>query len=224
MFESIVSPKASGRSVRSIAASVTVHGILVGVAVLLGYLNARDRPVRFIDVPLRPYRPAVPAPAPSGHAPQATRQERAKPKTVPRPIVQPKEISPLVESPHPEEQPATGADMRGDAPDPEIGTEGVIGGLPAEFNEEMTPPRKIDGPDPVYTREALDGGIEGTMVVKCVVTTRGTVRNCRVLKSLAFMDLATIDALETRRYLPASLHGQPIDVDYTFLVQLKLAQ
>lgn len=223
MFDSIAGPKASGRSGRSIAASVAVHGIVVGLA-LLAYLHGRDRLVRVIEVPLRPYRPAVSLPAPSGHTPQATRQERAKPKTVQRPMIQPKKVPPMVESLLAEEQPAAGADMRGDAPDWEIGLEDVIGSVPAEFNEQMTPPRKIDGPDPVYTREALDGGIEGTMVVKCVVTTRGTVRNCRLLKSLPFMDQATIDALENRHYTPALLHGQPIDVDYTFLVQLKLAQ
>jgi len=88
----------------------------------------------------------------------------------------------------------------------------------------MTPPRMISGPDPQYTREALEREIQGTMVVKCVVTTQGTVRNCRVLKSLPFMDRAAIEALEKRRYTPATLRGQPIEVDYTFGLQLKLPQ
>ena len=71
---------------------------------------------------------------------------------------------------------------------------------------------------------ALEGEIEGTLVVKCVVTTQGTVRNCRVLKSLPFMDRAVTDALEKRRYTPALLRGQVIEIDYTFSVQLKLPQ
>ena len=61
-------------------------------------------------------------------------------------------------------------------------------------------------------------------MVKCVVTTQGTVRNCRVLKSLPFMDRAVTDALEKRRYTPALLRGQVIEIDYTFSVQLKLPQ
>jgi protein TonB len=50
------------------------------------------------------------------------------------------------------------------------------------------------------------------------------VRNCRVMKSLPFMDRAVITALEQRRYSPALLHGQPIEVDYTFKIKLSLPQ
>ena len=66
--------------------------------------------------------------------------------------------------------------------------------------------------------------IEGLMIVKCVVGTQGQVRNCRVMKSLPFMDRAVIDALEHRRYSPALLRGQPIEVDYTFKIKLTLPQ
>jgi hypothetical protein len=38
------------------------------------------------------------------------------------------------------------------------------------------------------------------------------------------MDRAVIDALERRRYSPALLHGQPIEVDYTFRITLRLPQ
>ena len=60
------------------------------------------------------------------------------------------------------------------------------------------------------------------MIVKCVVSTQGVVRNCRVMKSLPFMDRAVIEALEKRRYTPALLRGQPIEVDYTFKIKLTL--
>jgi periplasmic protein TonB len=86
----------------------------------------------------------------------------------------------------------------------------------------MTPPRKIAGPDPQYTPEALEREIQGTLVVKCTVTAQGVVRDCRVIKSVPYMDRAVIDALECRRYTPALLHGQPVEVDYSFRVQVKL--
>ena len=38
------------------------------------------------------------------------------------------------------------------------------------------------------------------------------------------MDRAVIDALEHRRYSPALLRGQPIEVDYTFKIKLTLPQ
>jgi hypothetical protein len=36
------------------------------------------------------------------------------------------------------------------------------------------------------------------------------------------MDRAVIEALEKRRYSPALLRGQPIEVDYTFKIRLTL--
>jgi protein TonB len=57
-----------------------------------------------------------------------------------------------------------------------------------------------------------------------VVSTSGLVRECRVVKSLPFMDNAVISALTHRKYSPALLHGQPIEVDYTFKIKLTLPQ
>ena len=103
-----------------------------------------------------------------------------------------------------------------------MGQIGSSGAGPVEFNDTMTPPAKISGPDPQYTSQALEREVEGLMIVKCVVSTQGVVRNCRVMKSLPFMDRAVIEALEHRRYSPALLRGQPIEVDYTFKIKLTL--
>jgi protein TonB len=62
------------------------------------------------------------------------------------------------------------------------------------------------------------------MVVRCVVTTEGRVHDCRVLKSLPFMDRAVIDALEKRRYKPATLGGRPVEVNYNFKITLRLPE
>ena len=91
-----------------------------------------------------------------------------------------------------------------------------------EFNDTMTAPSMISGPAPEYTPDAIDRGIEGTMQVRCVVSAQGTVRGCRVVKGLPFMNAAVIDALERRRYKPALANGKPVDVFYTFNIRLKL--
>jgi len=93
---------------------------------------------------------------------------------------------------------------------------------PIEFTTAMTAPVKLSGPDPEYTQRALDHEAEGLMVVRCVVTSQGTVHTCRVLQSVPFMERAVMDALQRRRYQPATLQGQPIDVYYTFRITLKL--
>jgi len=108
------------------------------------------------------------------------------------------------------------------APVPEPVAEPSPAAGPIEFTTAMTPPVKLSGPDPEYTQRALDHEAEGQMVVRCVVTAGGAVHSCRVLKSVPFMERSVIDALERRRYQPATLQGQPVDVYYTFRITLKL--
>jgi len=91
-----------------------------------------------------------------------------------------------------------------------------------EFNDTMSAPAMISGPNPEYTQDAVDRGIEGQMSVRCVVTVEGAVRNCKVIKGLPFMNQATVDALQRRKYRPATALGKPVDVFYTFNIRLKL--
>jgi TonB family protein len=82
----------------------------------------------------------------------------------------------------------------------------------------------ISGPEPEYTQEAVERGVQGQMTVRCVVAHDGSVRGCRVLKGLPFMNASVVDALERRRYHPATLQGKPVDVFYTFNLRLALPQ
>jgi TonB family protein len=93
-----------------------------------------------------------------------------------------------------------------------------------EFNDSMTAPAMISGPNPEYTQDAIDRGVEGLMSVRCVVTAEGAVRNCKVLKGLPFMNQAVLVALGRRKYKPALSQGKPVDVYYTFNLRLKLPQ
>jgi len=94
-----------------------------------------------------------------------------------------------------------------------------------EFDEAtMVGPAMISGPEPEYTQEAVERGVQGQMTIRCVIGHDGSVRKCRVLKGLPFMNASVVDALERRRYHPATTHGKPVDVYYTFNLQLALPQ
>src|SRR5437868_10525076 len=93
-----------------------------------------------------------------------------------------------------------------------------------EFNESMTAPTMVSGPSPEYSQDAIERGIEGTMQVRCVVTVAWTVRNCKVIKGVPYMDRPVVDALQARKYKPAMSQGRPVDVFYTFTIKLKLPQ
>jgi protein TonB len=87
----------------------------------------------------------------------------------------------------------------------------------------LVPPKFLGGPSPAYTQKAIEREVEGVMEVRCVVGTEGRVRECQVLKSLPFMDRAVIEALEGRRYTPATLGGEPVEVYYRFRLPFRLA-
>jgi TonB family protein len=94
-----------------------------------------------------------------------------------------------------------------------------------EFDDaKMVAPALISGPEPEYTPEAIERGVEGLMTVKCVVGADGAVRKCRVLKGLPFMNTSVLEALARRRYRPATAQGRPVDVFYTFNLRLALPQ
>jgi serine/threonine-protein kinase len=93
-----------------------------------------------------------------------------------------------------------------------------------ELDESKVRLAKIYGPDPDYTPEAINHDIHGVMVVKCLITVKGAVRDCQVIQSLPFMDRAVVHALERRRYQPYLSNGQPVEVEYTFKINLEPPQ
>ena len=245
MFETLTtSRKASSGT--SMFVSLLLHGLVIALAAALTYARAHmpktEEPVAVTFRTAPP--PPPPPPPPAGHKPKTPRQTPKVPITPkPRPqIVQPKE------PPKPEEKPPE--DSKEDEPDEDEGgveggvvggvLGGVVGGVlggkvggvveapqpkgPVEFNDAMTPPSVLSGPNPEYTQEAIDHEVEGLMVVKCIVSLQGIVHNCRVLQGLPFMDRQVVETLQRRRYSPALQQGKPIEVDYTFRIRLTLPQ
>jgi len=163
---------------------------------------------------VKPMAFAPPPPPPSCH--QRTKVTPTKPK----PVVQQAQIIPPKELP--QEKPPELLAEAGDDEADEGGVEGgapggirggVISGVPGgvlgdigkrlEFDEnQMAKPVMVSGRQIQYTDQAIEREVEGTIVVKCVLSVDGAVRDCRVLRGLPFMDRAVVDALQSRRYRP----------------------
>ncbi|XXT18339.1 TonB family protein [Sorangium sp. So ce429] len=90
------------------------------------------------------------------------------------------------------------------------------------FQEGMTRPVPIAAPAVVYTREARQARVEGTLLARCVVTTAGTLTGCRIVKGVPHMNEAVLSALAASRYRPVTYQGQPVNVDYVFSIKLVL--
>lgn len=89
------------------------------------------------------------------------------------------------------------------------------------FGPEMTRPSLISGGELSYPREAMLAGVSGTIIAKCLVTSEGALRNCRIIKGLPFLDKAALDVLATRKYSPVTYQGKAVSVEYVF--NLKVA-
>jgi len=82
--------------------------------------------------------------------------------------------------------------------------------------------KHLQGSDSRYTKEALAARIEGLVIVKCRITLKGEVKNCRVMKPLPPLDTVLVQALEASRYEPVEYKGKPIEVNHTFTYRFKL--
>jgi periplasmic protein TonB len=218
----------------------TLAQALLAIAVLALYRTPAARVKEpMVDVKFLKRAADVPGPAPSMVPPPPVRKTppRERPRQPARPVaalIQPKDVAavappPDPEAPHefPDEAPAEGV-VGGMAGGEEGGAVAVLSQdppPPQEFDEaSMTRPVFVSGPDLGYTRKALQQGVQGLMVVRCVVTVEGAVRDCQVLQGLPHMDAAIVDALVHRRYKPATLGGKPVRVSYVFKISLRLPQ
>jgi periplasmic protein TonB len=248
MLESLLLPRRA-RSRAGLPLSILLHGGVIALALLA---SRRVKPGLDYGPEVRFYGPfraqTARRAAPAALRPRPALQRRravVQPMAMPEPLREPPpEIEPEPER-EPDVAPAGLADESGIVTDRDgesvpsavadgSGQDGSArpggNGVPdgkgdrslRPFDDSLTPPRRLSGPDPEYTLQALEHEVEGTMLVRCVLTVEGTVHDCSVLRSLPFMDRAVIEALERRRYSPALENGKPVEVSYVFTVKLRL--
>jgi protein TonB len=97
---------------------------------------------------------------------------------------------------------------------------GAMASEPVPFEPSMTRPQLLSGREPQLTEEARAARVRGTALVRCVVTREGQVKGCRILNGLPHMEQELLDAVSSWRVTPATAGGQPLDVDYTFVVRI----
>lgn len=250
MFKSVIERQRAERLGTGVWVSTGVHAALLVAVLFISARRPQPVPepeprlprfpiIKSHQVDLQPQgTPADPTP-PKQAATQTSRRRRD--------LAPPRDVQPLPPEPvkpaAPEPAPAPSgtdelASTGGDGPvGPPIGVSTSVGdhlntdqigpGSTSEtytepFGAGMTPPVMVGGPAIEYTPQALMAGVQGTMLVKCVITVEGEVRGCRVIKGLPHMDAAVMEALEGRRYQPVTFQGKAVSVSYVFTVRLKL--
>lgn len=198
---------------------------------------------------LEPAPPPPPPPGPATSNPEPPRQ-RPKPKPVepkiePKPVVEPSPVDTLVPEPTPE--PPSDPAPSSEAPEPPAGGGGVVGGVVGgvqggtvggtvggtiggtgtgttvlPFGPGMTRPQPISGTPPTYSREARAARVEGKVIVRCLITATGEVRNCQVIKGVPMLTELVLASLQSSRFTPVHYQGHPQAVNYIFPFNFKL--
>ncbi|MDB4977185.1 MAG: biopolymer transporter TonB [Myxococcaceae bacterium] len=88
------------------------------------------------------------------------------------------------------------------------------------FMDGMTRPTLLSKVDPSYTREARNADVQGLILTKCVITTTGSLKSCRIVKGIPLMDQAVLTALSQWKYTPVMYQGKPAAVEYLIPVRL----
>ncbi|RKH21412.1 energy transducer TonB [Corallococcus praedator] len=252
MFESVIERRGlrSERFGTGAWLSIGVHAGLLGLVVFISGRPPeealKEEPVVVFRQPaIRKGVQQAAQPKPAAANPVAP---KPKPRTdrIPR---TPKPMPTALTEPKPDPEPTTVADATNTDPTVGPGSDEPVGhpdgdpdstssigaiGVPnipvqettgtevLPFGSGMSRPEMLGGAQFGYTREAQLAGVEGTVSVKCVITAEGQVRNCRIIKGLPHMDDAVLSALYSRQYRPMTFQGRPVNVSYTFNINLKL--
>jgi serine/threonine protein kinase len=95
-----------------------------------------------------------------------------------------------------------------------------VRGGPVPTEQLTEHPRLISGSAPAYSSWARVAKVEGSAVARCVLTARGRLEQCRLLKPLPFMNEAILESLGTRVYEPARVGAEAVATELNVVVQV----
>ena len=236
MFESALEQNIPRRQLgRGAILSIAAHGVLIGLAL---YLSSRPsthqealRTVTFFNPP----PPPPPPPPPAGGGSKAKKVEPKKIIKKPDTVVETKKTEKVPEkAPDPSPSPDPAGQVGG-VPGGVAG--GVVGGVVGgtlggvvggtgngnevlPFGAGMVKPSVVHPPEITFSKEARAMRVGGLALVECVINLDGSVSDCRVTKSLPYMDGQLLQAARSMRYTPVMYQGHPQRVKMVFPIRV----
>jgi len=217
-------------------ASVLFHAAALVAVVVVPLLTDDRLPDRAGQVQAFFAEPIALAPPPPPPPPASSRASvRVPPKTVAAggfvaPVEVPTEIVPEAGLDLGVEAGIAGG-VEGGVPGGVVG--GIVGGLPeappppptapVRVGLDVKEPRKVKDVPPAYPALAAQGGIEGTVVLECVIDPRGRVVDMKVMRGLPLLGEAATEAVRQWVYSPTLINGVPTSVIMTVKVTFRLS-
>jgi protein TonB len=247
MFALYEEPK-TRRSAKPALVSVALHGVLVGVVVIIPSLFITNTlpkvPAMTAFVATMPADVAPPPPPPPPPSTPDRSAARARDRTS-NPAAAPIEAPPAIVA-----EPSTLSEaMSADGVEGGLAggiAGGIVGGLasapapvppppppptppaprtsqPVRIGGAVRAPELVKRVEPVYPDIALVAKVTGIVILEATVNADGTVESVRVLRSVRMLDAAAVDAVKQWRYVPLVLNDTPtpfvLSVTLTFSIK-----
>jgi protein TonB len=85
-------------------------------------------------------------------------------------------------------------------------------------------PEKIVHVAPLYPPLARASHVHGIVIIEATIDVRGNVESARVLRSVALLDQAALDAVRQWKFSPTLLNGVAVPIVMTVTVNFRLDQ
>ncbi|GEM_PF-2813396 len=93
---------------------------------------------------------------------------------------------------------------------------------PVRVGSQILPPKKIKDVRPVYPPMAIAGKVQGTVILELAIDAEGAVTDAKILRSVALLDQAALEAVRQWRFTPTELNGQRVPIVMTVTVAFRL--
>ncbi len=93
---------------------------------------------------------------------------------------------------------------------------------PVRPGGDLQPPAKVRHVTPVYPELARRAGVEGVVVLECVIDPSGHVAEVKILRGQPLLDRAAVEAVRQWVYRPTRLNGVPVAVLLTVTVRFRI--
>ena len=95
-------------------------------------------------------------------------------------------------------------------------------GRPVRVGGQIKPPNKIRDVPPQYPAIAQASRVQGLVIIEATIGTDGRVQNTRILRSIALLDDAALEAVRQWVFEPTLLNGVAVPVIMTVTVNFSL--
>ena len=230
-------PKGLGsQSWYTVPLSIVAHAAAVAVVVIVPLMATDVIPkpsssLTAVVTPPPPPDPPPPLPVERRAAAQTTTNNTIAP-VVTNPAVAPSKAADTIGDEVPGPPPLPGVDRSG--PPAAFGgsatgsTTGIVIPEPPPVTKPVRPggvvkyPEKVRDVRPHYPRLAIDGKVEGRVIIEAIIGVDGRVTDAKVLRSIPLLDGPALEAVRQWRFTPTLLNGVPVPVLITVTVDFKL--